>query len=59
MKITKKACLSRGVAGIRNETLIINLPGSEKAAKENIMVVLEALHQGVDMMLSSGSANCG
>lgn len=59
MKITPMGCLSRGVSGIRKETLIINLPGSEKAARENIGAVLPALHHGVDMIRSSGSANCG
>ncbi len=59
MKITPKGCLSRGVSGIRDETLIINLPGSTKAVRENIMTVLGALKHGVDMIRSSGSANCG
>lgn len=59
MRITPKGCLSRGVSGIRHETLIINLPGSRKAAVENIMTVLGALKHGIDMIKSSGSANCG
>ena len=59
MRITPKGCLSRGVSGIRHETLIINLPGSKKAAVENIMTVLGALKHGIDMIKSSGSANCG
>lgn len=59
MRITPKGCLSRGVSGIRKETLIINLPGSEKAVRENIAVVLPALPHGVDMLRSAGSANCG
>lgn len=59
MRITPKGCLSRGVAGIYMQSLIINLPGSEKAAKENILVVLPALKHGVDMLCSGGSANCG
>ena len=36
LKITKMACLSRALAGIRNETLIINLPGNPKAVKEKV-----------------------
>lgn len=59
MQITPKGCLSRGVSGIRGETLIINLPGSEKAARENIQSILGALQHGVDMIRSKGSANCG
>ncbi len=58
MRITPRGCLSRGVAGIRGDSLIINLPGSEKAAKENILSVMDALMHGLDMLASSGSANC-
>ena len=35
-KVTKRAYLSRGISGIRNRTLIMNLPGSLKAVKENL-----------------------
>lgn len=59
MRITPKGCLSRAVAGIYMQSLIINLPGSEKGAKENISVVLPALKHAVDMICSGGSANCG
>lgn len=59
MRITPKGCLSRGESGIYNGSLIINLPGSEKAAKENILVVLPALKHGIDMIHSGGSADCG
>lgn len=58
MKITPRGCLSRGVAGIRGGTLIINLPGSEKAAKENILAVIDAVQHGLDMLASAGSADC-
>ena len=58
MRITPRGCLSRGVAGIRGGSLIINLPGSEKAAKENLLSVMDALMHGLDMLASSGSANC-
>ena len=43
LQITPRGCLSRSAAGIRGKTLIVNLPGSEKAAKENLAAVLEAL----------------
>ena len=59
LKITKRACLSRSVAGIRKSTLIVNLPGSEKASRENLLAVLSELGQGIDMLLSNGSADCG
>ncbi|KGM98915.1 MogA/MoaB family molybdenum cofactor biosynthesis protein (plasmid) [Clostridium botulinum] len=50
LKITPKAMLSRGVSGIRNSTLIINLPGSPKGAVENIQVVLPALKHGIEIL---------
>lgn len=59
LRITPKGCLSRSEAGIRGRTLIVNLPGSEKAAKENLSAVLPALDHGLEMLLGSGSANCG
>ena len=58
LKITPRGCLSRSAAGIRGRTLIINLPGSEKAAKENLNAVLSAVVHGLDMLASSGSADC-
>ena len=59
LRITPKGCLSRSAAGIRGRTLIINLPGSEKAAKENLMAVLAPVEHGLAMLLGSGSADCG
>ena len=58
MRVTPRGCLSRGAAGIRGRTLIVNLPGSEKAARENLLAVLGAVGHGVEMLLSSGSADC-
>ena len=58
MRITPRGCLSRSVAGIRGRTLIVNLPGSEKAARENILSVMEPLRHGLDMLASAGSADC-
>ena len=58
LRITPRGCLSRSKAGIRGRTLIVNLPGSEKAAKENLLAVIGALAHGMDMLASSGSADC-
>ena len=58
MKITPRGCLSRSAAGIRGRTLIVNLPGSEKAARENLQAVLGPIGHGIDMLLSNGSADC-
>lgn len=55
---TPHAVLSRGVAGIRKQSLIINLPGSEKAAQENIEAVLPALGHAV-YKIKGGAADCG
>lgn len=58
MKITPKGCLSRSVAGIRDRSLIITLPGSKKASAENLLAVLEPLKHGLEMLLGEGSADC-
>ncbi|MCM8798305.1 MAG: MogA/MoaB family molybdenum cofactor biosynthesis protein [Candidatus Omnitrophica bacterium] len=50
LKITKRAMLSRAVAGIRKMTLIVNLPGSSQGAKESLEAILEALTHGLDML---------
>ena len=55
LKITPKAMLSRAVAGIRNETLIVNLPGSPKGAVENLEVILPALPHGIDILRGEAS----
>ncbi len=58
MEITDKACLSRSAAGIRGESLIINLPGSKKAAVENIEAVIEPIKHGIEIIHSEGSNDC-
>lgn len=58
LQITPKAMLSRSVAGIRKQTLIVNLPGSPKAARENLEALLPALEHGLQMLQSAGSADC-
>jgi predicted transcriptional regulator len=50
LEITPRAMLSRGISGIRGETLIINLPGSPKAAVENLQTVIPALLHGIEIL---------
>ena len=57
LQITPRGCLSRSAAGIRGKTLIVNLPGSEKAAKENLAAVIEPIGHGMDMLFSDGSSD--
>lgn len=57
LAITPRAMLSRQAAGIRGGTLIVNLPGSPKAAKENLEAVLPALGHGLEMLSGKG-ADC-
>ena len=57
MQVTNRAMLSRAAAGIRKGTLIVNLPGSPKAAKENLEAVLPAIGHGLEM-LSGRPADC-
>lgn len=57
MRVTSRAMLSRAQAGIRGRTLIVNLPGSPKAARENLEAVLPALSHGLEM-LSGRPADC-
>lgn len=57
MQVTPRGMLSRAAAGIRGKTLIVNLPGSPKAAKENLEAVLPSLAHGLEM-LTGGPADC-
>jgi len=50
LKITRHAMLSRAVAGIRGRTLIINLPGSPKAVRENLDVLLPVLPHALALL---------
>ncbi len=58
MAKTPHAMLSRGVAGVRGQTLIINLPGSPKAVRENLEVVLPALPHALEKIKGS-PRECG
>ncbi|MBP5458580.1 MAG: MogA/MoaB family molybdenum cofactor biosynthesis protein [Clostridia bacterium] len=55
MTITPKAMLSRAAAGIRKDTLIINMPGSPKAVKESLEYILNPLRHGLDILLGEAS----
>jgi len=57
LEITNRAMLSRAVAGIRNRTLIINLPGSPKAVKECLEVITPVLKHALEI-LKGESGEC-
>ncbi len=59
LNITPHAMLSRAAAGIRGRTLIINLPGSPKAAVENLQVVLPVLPHAVQLLREDPQAEAG
>jgi molybdopterin biosynthesis enzyme MoaB len=55
-KITPHAILSRAIAGMRGRVLIINLPGSPKAAVENIQVLLPVLAHAMELLKEEPNA---
>jgi molybdenum cofactor synthesis domain-containing protein len=54
LKKTRNAVLSRGIAGIRGKTLIVNLPGSPRAVRECLEIILEVLPHAIEMMHGGG-----
>ena len=50
LSITKRAMLSRAISGIRNETLIVNLPGSPKAVRESLDYIIDVLDHGLEIL---------
>ncbi|MFH1635616.1 MAG: MogA/MoaB family molybdenum cofactor biosynthesis protein [Chloroflexota bacterium] len=59
LKVTPHAMLSRAAAGIRGRTLIINLPGSPKAAVENLDAVISVLSHAVQLLQDDTRAEAG
>ncbi|WOO37455.1 MogA/MoaB family molybdenum cofactor biosynthesis protein [Anaerocolumna sp. AGMB13020] len=58
LQITKRAMLSRGTAVIRKKTLVINLPGSPKAVRENLSYIIDSLEHGL-AILKGEDGECG
>ena len=59
LKITPHAMLSRAASGIRAHTLIVNFPGSPKAAVENLTVILPVLPHAIDLLRDDPAAEAG
>lgn len=57
LQITPRAMLSRGVSGIRKNTLIVNMPGSPKAVRECLEYILGTMEHGLDI-LQGNTTNC-
>jgi len=58
LKKTPHAMISRAVAGIRKQTLIVNLPGSPRAVRENLAVILPALPHAIEK-IKGDPRDCG
>lgn len=58
LKKTNRAMLSRAVAGVKGQTLIINLPGSPTAVKENLEVILDVIPHAIEK-IKGDAAECG
>ena len=58
LEITSRAMLSRAIAGIAEDTLIINMPGSKKAVLESLDIIIDAVEHGLGILLGE-TGNCG
>jgi molybdenum cofactor synthesis domain-containing protein len=58
LKKTPHAMISRAIAGIRKRTLIVNLPGSPRAVRENLAVILPALPHAIEK-INGDPRECG
>jgi molybdopterin adenylyltransferase len=58
LKKTNRSMLSRAVAGVRGQTLIINLPGSPKAVQENLEVIIDVLPHAIEK-IKGDTQDCG
>ena len=59
LAVTPHAMLSRMAAGIRGQTLIINLPGNPKAVRENLATILPALPHALELLADDPAADRG
>ena len=57
LKKTSRAMLSRGVAGIKGKTLIVNLPGSPKAVRDNLAVIIDVIPHAIEK-IKGDSKDC-
>lgn len=55
LKVTPKAMLSRAAAGIRNKSLIVNLPGSPKGVRECLGIIMPVLKHGIEILRGEAS----
>lgn len=59
LRVTPHAMLSRGVSGIRRRTLIVNLPGSPRAALENLQVIAPVLPHAIALLQEDSASEQG
>lgn len=58
MKKTQRSMLSRAIAGVRGQTLIVNLPGSPAAVKENLEVIMDVIPHAIEK-IKGDTKECG